>query len=418
MKTFALVDCNNFYVSCERLFRPDLTGTAVAVLSNNDGCIVARSQEVKQLGIKNGTPLFKVLPLLQKHGVQLFSSNYTLYGDISARVMRTLEQFAPDLEIYSIDEAFLDFSGFDNCVEYGAKIRATVYRHVGIPVCVGIGPSKTLAKLANYAAKKYPASAGVVDIADAQRRKRLLAITPVAEIWGVGRKLNLSLRARSITTALDLAQMSQHQLRRSYPVTLERTVRELNGEACIELEDAPTARQQIVCSRSFGERITDRASLRETICEFSARAAQKLRADNQLARSVNVFIRTSPFSGNTACYANSASGRLAYPSSDTMEIVALTTTLFDNIYKSGYRYAKAGVMLGDFCPAAIKQLELFRPPGDTIKQQRLMHAVDSINAKNSAKIWFGGQRPTSNWFMRQTLVSPAYTTRWDCLPLV
>lgn len=418
MTTFALVDCNNFYASCERLFRPELKNRPVAVLSNNDGCIVARSQELKALGIKTGTPLFKVLPLLRQHRVHIFSSNYTLYGDISARVMQTLEELSPSLEIYSIDEAFLDLSGYSDPGVYGEEIRATVYKNVGIPVSVGIAPTKTLAKLANYAAKKYPATGGVVNLIDAQRQQRLLAITPVAEVWGVGRQLSASLNNLGITTALELAQLNRRQLRRSYSVVLERTVRELNGESCLDLEHAPAAKQQIICSRSFGSRISDYASLRETICEFAARAAQKLRHERQLASNVNVFIRTSPFINGAAQYANSASIRLAYASSDSGAIIAAATTALDSIYKADYPYAKAGVMLTDFCSSRRRQLNLFQAPAQTAQRDKLMQAIDKINHSSAGRVWFGGQRPANDWFMNRDMVSPAYTTKWDCLPLV
>lgn len=418
MTTFALVDCNNFYASCERLFRPELKHQPVAVLSNNDGCIVARSQEVKALGIKTGTPLFKVLPLLRQHRVHIFSSNYTLYGDISARVMSTLEELSPNLEIYSIDEAFLDVSGQRDPSAYGYDIRATVYKNVGIPVSVGIAPTKTLAKLANYAAKKYPATGGMVNLMEPQRQQRLLAITPVAEVWGVGRKLSASLNNLGITTAWELSQFKRSQLRRHYSVVLERTVRELNGESCLDLDHAPAAKQQIVCSRSFGNRISDYDSLRETICEFAARAAQKLRRERQLAHNINVFIRTSPFIDHAAQYANSASIRLAYPSCDSGAIIAAATTALDSIYKADYPYAKAGVMLSDFCSSHEHQLGLFQETARTAQREKLMQAIDTVNQSNAGKIWFGGQRPANDWFMQRNMVSPAYTTNWDCLPLV
>ena len=416
--TFALVDCNNFYCSCERLFRPELKNVPVVVLSNNDGCIVARSQEVKDLGIKMATPLFQVIDQIKRHKVHVFSSNYTLYGDISARVMQTLEEFAPNLEVYSIDEAFLDLSGFENKQEYAQKIRATVYQHVGVPVCVGIAPTKTLAKLANYAAKKYKATQGVVDLSDPERQKRLLAITPVSEVWGVGRKHTKSLEAKGITTALKLAQINAHQIKQHYSIVMDRTVRELNGESCIELDDSPAPRQQIVCSRSFEKKITDSSMLRETICEFAARAAEKLRGEGLLAKTVNVFIRTSPHIKTDPYYSNSATGKLIQSSSDTRDILALTSKLFDSIWRDGYRYAKAGVMLGDFCSPDQVQFDLFHSQADDPNRDKLMHAIDTINHSGQGQIWFGGQRPKKDWFMKQSHLSPAYTTRWDCLPLV
>ena len=417
-RIFALVDCNNFYASCERLFRPELKNIPVVVLSNNDGCIVARSQEAKDLGIKMATPLFKVMDLIKQHQVQVFSSNYTLYGDISSRVMQTLEEFTPNQEVYSIDEAFLDLSGFSNLEKYAQKIRSTVYQHVGVPVCVGIAPTKTLAKLANYGAKKFKATGGVVDLSDPERQKKLLAITPVSEVWGVGRKNTESLKKKGITTALSLAQMNTQQIRQHYSIVMERTVRELNGEACIELEDSPVTKQQIMCSRSFGEKITDYATLRETICEFAARAAEKLRGENQLAHVVNVFIRTSSFVKTDPNYSNSATGKLIQPSFDTCDILAMTTKLFDSIYKDNYRYAKAGVMLGDFCSPNQMQFDLFTPKSDETNRDKLMQVVDTINHSGQGQIWFGGQRPKKDWFMKQAHLSPAYTTRWDCLPLV
>jgi DNA polymerase V len=417
-RTFALVDCNNFYCSCERLFRPELKNIPVVVLSNNDGCIVARSQEVKDLGVKMGTPLFKVMVLIKQHNIQVFSSNYTLYGDLSHRVMQTLEQFAPYAEVYSIDEAFLDLSGFSNLEEYGQKIRSTVYQHVGIPVCVGIAPTKTLSKLANYAAKKFKATGGVVDLSNPVRQKKLLAITPVSEIWGVGRKHTQNLERMGVTTALELAQMDTRLIRRHFSVVMERTVRELNSESCIELDQAPVAKQQIMCSRSFGEKITGYSTLRETICEFAARAAEKLRGEGQFAHVVNVFIRTSPFVKTDPHYSNSATGKLIHPSSDTRDIITLTTKLFDSIWKDGFRYAKAGVMLGDFCSPDQVQYDLFNPTTDELHRDKLMQTVDTINHKGLGQIWFGGQRPKKDWFMKQAHLSPAYTTRWDCLPLV
>ncbi|MEE4253742.1 MAG: translesion error-prone DNA polymerase V subunit UmuC [Desulfuromusa sp.] len=417
MTTFALVDCNNFYCSCERLFRPELRNVPVVVLSNNDGCIVARSQEVKDLGIKMATPLFKVIDQIKQHQVQVFSSNYTLYGDISARVMQTLEEFTPNLEIYSIDEAFLDLSGFSHQEEHARKIKATVYQHVGVPVCVGIAPTKTLAKLANYAAKKFKATGGVVDLSDPIRQKKLLGITPVSEVWGVGRKHSEKLKRIGITTALQLAQMDSQRIRRLYSVVMERTVRELNGEACIDLDHSPAAKQQIMCSRSFGEKITEYATLRETICEFAARAAEKLRNEKQLAHVVNVFVRTSPFVKTDPIYSNSATGKLAQPSSDTRDILSLTVKLFDSIWKDGYRYAKAGVMLGDFCSPELLQYDLFHPQSGKSHRDKLMQAVDNINHSGQGQIWFGGQRPKQDWFMNRTRLSPSYTTRWEDLPV-
>lgn len=417
-RIFALVDCNNFYVSCERLFRPELAQIPVVVLSNNDGCIVARSQEVKALGIKMGTPVFKARELIAQHGVQVFSSNYTLYGDISNRVMQTLEGFTPHVEIYSIDEAFLDLSGFSDLLSHGQAIRQTVCQHVGVPVCVGIGPTKTLAKLANYAAKTYKATGGVVDLCDKERQKRLLQITPVEEIWGVGRRLTKRLQRYGVQTAGDLARMQPRQVRKLFSVVLERTVRELNGESCMDLEEMSLPKQQIVCSRSFGQKLTHYSDVREAICEFAARAAEKLRKEKQHAQTVQVFIRTSPFDKQGPYYSNAATGRLLEASADTREILAKALSLFEAIWKDGYRYAKGGVMLGDFCTPDRVQLNLFVPENRTKCSPQLMQTLDTINRSGQGKIWFGGQRPRKDWFMTQAKLSPAYTTRWESIPMV
>lgn len=416
--TFALVDCNNFYVSCERLFRPDLKQVPVAVLSNNDGCIIARSQEVKDLGIKMGTPVFKVKNLVEQHRIRIFSSNYSLYDNISTRVMETLETFTPRVEIYSIDEAFLDLTGFTELAAYGRQIRQNVGREVGVPVCVGIAPTKTLAKLANYAAKKFKQTGGVVDLSDPQRQQRLLEITPVAEVWGIGRRHTESLARLGITTAGQLARMDTRSIRRQYSVVMERTLRELNGESCISLEEITPAKKQIVCSRSFGEKITAKNSVRQAVCEFAARAAEKLRNDKQRAKVLTVFIRTSPFDQRDPYYSNAATGSLGQPTADTRELVGKATALFECIWRDGPRYAKAGVMLGDFSPQGQRQYSLFEHPTVIDTSDRLMQTIDRINNSGTGKIWFAGQQPTKDWFMKQDLKSPAYTTRWESLPAV
>lgn len=420
MTCYALVDCNNFYVSCERLFCPELKGRPVVILSNNDGCVVSRSQEAKALGIPMATPLFKVLPLLKRHQAAIFSSNYTLYADISSRVMQTLETFSPHVEIYSIDEAFLDLSrvaGVDNRLEYGQQIRQTVQRHVGIPVCVGLAPTKTLAKLANYAAKTYPATHGVVDLHSPQRRERLLQLTPVAEIWGVGRRAALRLQQMGIHTAWQLTQMPLKQARQRFSIVMERLIRELQGENCLDVDHQPAPQQQVICSRSFGEKITEFDTLRETVCEFAARATEKLRHNGQMTRLVQVSIRTSAYCAAEPCYANSASVLLEHYTADSRQIVAKATQLLERLWKDGYRYAKAGVMLGDLCLEKNVQPGLF----DDVEQQHrskvLMEAMDHINER-CGSIWLGGQRPQRDWFMNQSYLSPAYTTRWDCLPVV
>lgn len=421
MPVFALVDCNNFYASCEKLFRPDLKDTPVVVLSNNDGCVVARSREAKSLGIKMGVPAFQIKAEMQRHGILAFSSNYALYADLSSRVMRTLEEMAPRVEVYSIDEAFLDLTGIESAislVEFGQQVRERIGHWIGITVCVGIAPTKTLAKLANHAAKKYPATQGVVDLTNPDRQRRLLALVPVDDVWGVGRRLSKRLNALGITTALDLANASPRAIRDQFSVVLERTVRELNGESCIELEEIPPIKKQIVCSRSFGVKVTHFELLREAICEYATRATEKLRKEQQQAKVMTVFMRTSPFKDNEPQYSNSASGELLIPSCDTRDFIELANHLLKRIWKDGFRYAKAGVMLSDFYDPGMFQPGLFDDISTRSNSQQLMSVLDTINQSGAGKVFFAGQGTKKDWSMKREHLSPAYTTRWDQLPRV
>ncbi len=421
MPVFALVDCNNFYASCEKLFRPDLKDTPVVVLSNNDGCVVARSREAKLLGINMGVPVFQIKAEMQRHGILAFSSNYALYADLSSRVMRTLEEMAPRVEVYSIDEAFLDLTGIESVlslVEFGQQVRERIGHWIGITVCVGIAPTKTLAKLANHAAKKYPATQGVVDLTNPDRQRRLLALVPVDDVWGVGRRLSTRLNALGITTALDLANASPRAIRDQFSVVLERTVRELNGESCIELEEIPPTKKQIVCSRSFGVKVTQFELLREAICEYATRATEKLRKEQQQAKVMTVFIRTSPFKDNEPQYSNSASGELLIPSCDTRDFIELASHLLKRIWKDGFRYAKAGIMLSDFYDPGMFQPGLFDDVSTRSNSQQLMSVLDTINQSGAGKVFFAGQGTKKDWSMKREHLSPAYTTRWDQLPRV
>ncbi len=421
MTCFALVDCNNFYASCEKLFRPDLKHTPVVVLSNNDGCVVARSKEVKLLGIKMGVPFFKLQDEVAQHGIVAFSSNYALYADISNRVMTTLEELAPKLEIYSIDEAFLDLTGVNHCCEltaFGQQIRQIIYQWIGISVGVGIAPTKTLAKLANHAAKTYPATQGVVDLTDSARQRRLMAITPVDEVWGVGRKLSQHLKAIGIDTALKLADVEPAWIKKQFNVVLERTVRELNGQSCLKLEDVTPVKKQIISSRSFGERITDKNIMAEAIGSYAARATEKLRQQNQFARSLTVFIRTNPFSDTEPYYSNSATYQFPIPTDDTRDMLEQAKVLLDMIWRQGYRYMKGGVMLNDFYDAGIYQPDLFCDAKIRVNSKPLMHVMDKINHSGKGKVWFAGEGITKFWGMKREHLSPAYTTNWKELPIV
>lgn len=419
---FALVDCNNFYVSCERLFRPDLRTRPVVVLSNNDGCVVARSQEAKNLGIGMGVPHFQVRDVLQRHQVVVFSSNYTLYADISARVMLVLEEMVPDMEVYSIDEAFLrlpdERAGLDGRLAFGHKVRDRILKWLRMPVCVGIAPSKTLAKLANTAAKSDPASGGVVDLCDQVQRQELFRRTEVGEVWGIGRRMEQKLHALGIRTVADLAAASPERLRRQFSVNLQRTIYELNGQACFGLEHSPANKHQIVCSRSFARRITDFTELREAVSTYTVRAAQKLREQKQVATQVTVFIRTGTYSSTERHYSNAAQRCLDFPGNDTMALLNAAANALQSIWRDGYRYAKAGVILSDLCPVKEMQPGLFDHTSTQRNNPALMQAVDALNNSGRGKVWFGSQGIKEDWRMRRAYLSPAYTTRWEDIPVV
>ena len=418
---FALVDCNNFYASCEKLFRPDLKNVPLVVLSNNDGCVVARSKEAKALGIKMAVPVFQIQEQIQQHGIQLFSSNYALYADLSCRFMTILEGLAPRVEVYSIDEAFLDLSGLGSAVsllEFGQNIKDTVAQWVGLGVCVGIAPTKTLAKLANHAAKKYPATGGVVDLTQPERQQRLLAITPVTDVWGVGRRLGNRLEIMGIKTALDLAKCAPATIRNSFSIVLERTVRELNGESCLELEELPPTKQQIMCSRSFGSRITTLGQMSEAIAQYTARAAEKLRQENQQAKMLTVFVQTSQFKESSKVYSNSTTGELVLPSDDTRDLNELAMQLLKRIWREGYSYNKGGVMLSDFYDQNTYQPGLFDDVTKRPNSTKLMAVVDEINQSGLGRVFLARQGMHSAWGMKRDHLSPAYTTRWTDLPTV
>ena len=418
---FALIDCNNFYASCEKLFRPDLKHTPVVVLSNNDGCIVARSKEAKALGIKMGVPLFQIQDEIKQHGIVCFSSNYALYADLSNRVMTILEEEAPRMEVYSIDEAFMDLTGVNNVMDllaFGQQVKAKVDQWTGITVGVGIAPTKTLAKLANHAAKKYPATGSVVDLMDPDRQKRLLALVDVSDVWGVGRRTTAKLKTRGIHTALDLANADPKSIRSEFSVVLERTIRELNGVSCLDLELVRPTKQQIICSRSFGHKVTDKRELREAIAKYTTRAAEKLRGEKRFCRMVSVFVRTSPFIPNEPQYSKTLSAELPNPTDDTRDLLEVADVLFRRIYRSGYRYAKGGVMLADFYEYGAFQQDLFQADNTKINSKALMSVVDKINHSGLGKVFFASQGVSPQWSMKREHLSPAYTTRWDELPKV
>ena len=413
---FALVDCNNFYTSCERVFQPQFKNKPVLVLSSNDGCVIARSQETKALGIDMGIPVFKVRHLIEKHRIQVFSSNFSLYGDMSARVMTTLETLAPNVEIYSVDEAFLNLTGVDNCmslVDFGQQVRRRVYRWVGIPTCVGIAPSKTLAKLANAAAKKHPDLKGVADLMEESDRRYWLSKMPVGDVWGVGRRLTQKLTGRDIKTALALAESDPKSLRKAFSVTLERTIRELNGEPCFSFEEIPAPQKQILCSRSFGERVTEYRHMKEAVCSYVVRACEKLRREDRDAKRITVFMRTSPYNGFEPFYGNSATGVFRVPGRDTRDFIAMAVRLLEGIWRDGYRYMKAGVVLFDFYESGHYQPGLFDRQFERPHSKELMQVIDRINHSGKGAVWFAGQGTHQAWRGRKALSSQHYTTNWE-----
>jgi DNA polymerase V len=405
------------------VFNPKLEGVPVVVLSNNDGVAVSRSNEVKALGIKMAEPWFKMKDIAERHGIIALSSNYTLYGDMSARVMSILSTFSPKQEIYSIDECFLDLGGFDpkSFMDYGQTIRQTVKQNVGIPVCVGIANTKTLAKLANYCAKKgFAGRTGVCDFGRGTEGQisKLFSRIPVGDVWGVGRKITEKLQAMGIKTVEDLRTANAERIRSLFSVVLGRTVSELNGIPCIELEDAGTPRQQIMVSRSFGATVTGLSDLSESVAHFATRAAEKLRHDGSVASSVCIYLHTNSFNESEPQYQQSKVVPLSQPSDDTTKLVNAAIAGLKAIYRSGYQYKKTGVMLMGLQPKGSIQPTLFDDPVEQKKSDSLMHVMDAINHKmGQGSVGIAASGVKQRWAMRRESKSPNYTTSWDELPV-
>lgn len=417
----ALVDCNNFYASCERVFNPKLNGRPIVVLSNNDGVIIARSEEAKNLGIKMGDPYFKVEQLLKKNNVSVFSSNYTLYGDLSARVMTTLERFSPEVEIYSIDEAFLNLNGIEinNQTEYLRNIRATIKKWLGLPVSIGMASTKTLAKLANRLAKKNKEYNGVLNLFDYNEYDKFLEMVEVDDVWGVGRQYSALLHRNNIHTALDLARADQKWIKKRMTVVGLRTVMELNGIPCINLEHNPPAKKSIVSSRSFGEYLTKHDEVKEAVSYFVARASEKMRLQGSACRILTVFIRTNPFK-NSPQYYNSAEVHLPYPMNGTNELLPFANQALKKIFREGYYYQKVGVLLMDFVQTNNMMVSLFDPP-NRLNQIKATELMDRINKKYGREaIYFAaaGMKERRHWQMKRELLSNHFTTNWKDLPEV
>ncbi len=419
MRAIALVDCNNFFVSCERLFQPELEGKPVVVLSNNDGCVVSRSQEAKDLGVRMAVPWFQLKGLARRHGIVARSSNYTLYADLSNRVMRLMSQYSPDQEIYSIDECFLDLTGIADLTGYGQRMRATIRQRLGIPVCVGIASTKTLAKLANHVSKLQPRYASVCDFNGMTEKTldALLAQIEVGEVWGVGRHTNSKLQDMGIASVLDLKRTSVQRIRAGFGVVLERTVAELNGECCLELDDVTPPRQQIICSRSFGMPMYALEDLEQAMAAYTARAAEKLRRQHSIAGGIQVYIRTSPH--REAQYQQSHIVSLHEPTGDTRLLCRAASSGLRRIYRSGFAYQKAGVVLTEIVPAASQPRTLF---DDAVAQQKshaLMATLDRINrSMGSGTMRLLGEGMTKSWAMRRENASRRYTTEFDEIAVV
>ena len=422
---FALVDVNNFYVSCERVFQPKLEAVPMVVLSNNDGCAVARSAEVKALGVKMGTPWFQMKELAKAHGIEAYSSNYTLYGDMSDRVVQVLRSFTPHLEVYSIDESFLRIETvlkqYQSAMDLACIIKQQVKDSTGLPVCVGIATSKTLAKLANHLAKKHAQFAGVCDLETMSKAERYqwMSETAASEVWGVGKQLSKKLKAQGIDTVLDLLQASPQAMRQQFGVVMERLCYELRGVSCLQLEEVAPAKQQIISSRSFGKMVTSLEELSESVATHAARGAEKLRTQDSVTGALIVFIQTNPFKQYEPQHHQSITIPLPDPSDNTLTLTNAALNGLKQIYRSGFRYKKAGVILNLLSDKPTVQQSLFEDIETKGKSADLMQAMDAINSRfGNAMIRSAASGTEQAWRMRSGNKSPNYTTQWHELPVV
>lgn len=413
---FCLVDCNNFYASCERVFQPSYVGKPVVVLSNNDGCVIARSNEAKTLGIKMGTPVYQIKDKIQQYDIAVFSSNYTLYGDMSARVMAILGRYVEEMEIYSIDEAFLNFKGFENydLKSYGKEIVRAVTRGTGIPVSMGIAPTKTLAKVANKFAKKYKGYLGVCMIDTDDKREKALKLFEIGDVWGIGHQHEKKLNELGVKTAYDFTQLPQNWVRKNMAVTGERTWKELQGESCIDIEVIAPDKKQICTSRAFGVIQTTLDGLSEAVATYGSICAEKLRKQNACAVSLMVFIHTNNFREDLPQYFKNYAIKLPVPTNSTLEIVHYALEALKKIFKEGYYYKKAGVIITEIIDNKAIQTNLFDKVVNRDKQQRLMQVVDHLNSgftKNTLHLAVQGI--DRKWQLKQELLSKHYTTNFD-----
>ncbi len=415
----ALVDCNSFYVSCERLFNPSLDKKPVVVLSSNDGCVISRSTEAKVLGIKMGEPYFKVKKIVQENNVKIFSTNFALYGDISRRVMKTLKQFSPKMEIYSIDEAFLDLSSIknENLLEHGYKIRKTILKWTGIPVSIGIGTTKTLSKVANYIAKKE--KSGIVDLVNSKEIDTFLSQIKINNVWGVGCQLTKFYIKNGINTAYDLKNMHNGWIKKNTNVFGSRTAMELKGIPCISMEPYEEKRKNCCVSRSFGRKVTKLEELRESVTTHCLNAAEKIRNDNQTVKKITVFIRTSPFQVGKNYYSNSKDSDLPIRTNDSIALVKQALIMLKSIYKKGYKYQKSGIIFSGLKDANIDNKNLFSKINNDEKRVNLMKAIDYTNIKygrNALIIAQAGLK--KKWNIKKQHFSKIDTGRFQSLPAV
>ncbi|AQT68208.1 DNA polymerase IV [Anaerohalosphaera lusitana] len=409
---FALVDCNNFYASCERVFQPSLKHRPVVVLSNNDGCIVARSNEAKALGIAMGTPYFKAEDIIKKYNVAVFSSNYALYADMSNRVMQTLSRFTSEMEIYSIDEAFLALDGIQGSLDsYGRQIRSTVLQWTGLPVSVGIARTKTLAKIANHLAKKSDKAAGVLDLTQQRYIDHALAKTDVEDVWGVGRRIAAKLRRAGITTARKLAECDIDWVLRTFSIMTVRTVLELRGQKHFGLEEVPEPKKNITVSRSFGKEIETVEQLQQALTQYASRAGEKLRCQNQYAQILTAFAMSNRFDKKNAYY-GSASYIFDSATDSSLDLVGAANKLVDEIYRDGVKFKKAGVMLNKLATSKNFQRNLFADREAISRDRRLMQVLDRINERGK-QVAFASEGTVKPWQTKFDHRSPCYTTRWD-----
>ena len=416
---FALVDCNNFYASCERAFNPKLRGRPIVVLSNNDGCVIARSNEAKALGIPMGAPAFQYQGLFRKHQVSVFSSNFALYGDMSRRVMDTVSRFTPDIEIYSIDEAFLRLDRMhDDPLDLARKIRATVLQWTGIPVSIGIGPTKTLAKIANRVAKKQPEHGGAFSLVDHPNRDRILAEIEIEDVWGIGRRYGKKLREFGIRNALQFSGQDKDWVRKRLTVNGMHTLLELQGIPCIPLAQTVATPKSIVCSRTFAKAVTDKEQLGQIVSGYAARVGERLRGQKCLSGQLQVFVLTDRFRSDKPQYSNAATVSLAIPSSHTPDLIRAAQRVLEQIFKPGYEYRKAGVMVFGIEKEQGRRLNLFEPSlEERARSTALMDTMDRINAKWGAMTMRVAAEGTGQrWVMRQAHLSQRYTTDWKALP--